>query len=264
LPVSAPTRHYTPVTFGQMHYREAGAGFPLLLLHKTPSSSVMYERSLPIFAEHFRTIALDTPGFGMSDPMLEQPSMEDYGASIASFMDSVGLERAHVIGHHTGASIALEFAAKFPDRVDRLGFCGILALETEQDKEPWRDYIIRYELDSHGDFLPTYPLHFLHEWLTKDDPEQFLEELVAYLQPGPTYTHAYDAVVGHEPFTLLPELPHQTLFLNPEGNRCYEQTVRAAQVTPTAVYREIPGGSEVAMDAPATFASPIIDFLSAP
>ena len=81
-------RGYVDVEFGQLHYRESGEGPPLVLLHKTPSSSIQYSRVMPLLGERYRCIALDTPGFGMSDPFPSQPLMGDYGRAAIAFLRS--------------------------------------------------------------------------------------------------------------------------------------------------------------------------------
>ncbi len=68
--------------WGQVHVRSAGdPGAPLLLLlHQSPLSSRNYEAVLPLFAAegNVRAVAVDTPGFGLSDPPPEDWSVEDY------------------------------------------------------------------------------------------------------------------------------------------------------------------------------------------
>ena len=194
-------RGYVSMPFGQLHYREAGDGSPLLLLHKTPSSSIQFVRAMPLLAARFRVIAMDTPGFGMSDLPSRPPRMDDYARAAVVLLDALGIEQASVVGHHTGASIALEMSVRFPDRIDRVVLAGILALETDEERESWRHYLDdhRFELDSAGDFLRVYPLPMLgrDQAVSPDDPERFLLELVAYLQAGPHFWWAYDAVVEH-------------------------------------------------------------------
>ncbi len=49
---------------GQIHYRTAGAGRPVLLLHQTPRSSDEYRDVIPILARELRVVAMDTIGYG--------------------------------------------------------------------------------------------------------------------------------------------------------------------------------------------------------
>ncbi|MGI9659457.1 MAG: alpha/beta fold hydrolase [Gaiellaceae bacterium] len=258
-------RRYVDVTHGQLHFRELGDGPPLVLLHKTPSSSIQYERAMPLLASHFRTIALDTPGFGMSDPPATQPSMADYGRIVVEFLDALELDSVDLVGHHTGASIAIETAVARPERVRRLALAGVLAFNDETVRAEWRTYLDshKFELDNTGAFLETYPKPMLsrdHEF-SPQDPERYWLELVAYLQAGPRFWWSYNAVVEHRAFDLLPTLTRPTLVLNQLEGRVYESTKHVAEAVPEATYVELPGSSEGVMDDPAAFSTALLEFL---
>lgn len=260
------TRHYVEVEHGQLHYRELGDGPPLVLLHKTPSSSIQYLRAMPLLATRCRAIALDTPGFGMSDPPRSQPAIEDYGRIVAEFLDALELDTVDLLGHHTGASIAIELAARHPERVGRLVLAGVLAFDDEDVRAEWRTYLDehKFELDSAGSFLDVYPKPMLarDQEHSPDDPERYLLELVAYLQAGPRFWWSYSAVVEHRAFDLLPDLAPATLVLNQLDGRVYESTRRVADAIPGATYVELPGSSEGVMDDPAAFSRAVLEFLS--
>lgn len=258
-------RRYVEVEHGQLHYRELGEGPPLVLLHKTPSSSIQYTRAMPLLAQRFHTIALDTPGFGMSDPPVSQPTMADYGRIAGQFLDALELESAELVGHHTGASIAIELAATQPERVKSLVLAGVLAFDDEAVRTEWRSYLDshKFELDTSGAFLETYPKPMLSadQQFSPSDPERYWLELVAYLQAGPRFWWSYNAVVEHRAFDLLPELTAPTLVLNQAQGRVYESTKRVAEAIPDATYLELPGSSEGVMDDPAAFAAAVLGFL---
>lgn len=257
-------RGYADVPFGQLHYRELGQGEPILFLHKTPSSSVQFTRVAPfVAAAGYRVLALDTPGFGFSDRHPTQPTMKEYGLAVHQFLDAIGVERTHLFGHHTGGSIALEAAAQRPERFLSIGFGGILAVETEEEREALKPYLGTYlwEPDWRGEFLNVYPRRPLNDWLTEDDPEQYWVEATAYLEAGPLFWWSYEGVRNHRPYELFPKLTMPALFLNQEQGRCYEQTIRSHKATPGSKYVCLPGTSEGCMDAPEEFANAVIAFL---
>lgn len=111
---------YADGPFGQIHYARAGNGPPLLCLHQTPRSWDEYADVIPLLAPHLDVIAMDTPGMGASALGSVDASIEAYATAAAALLDGLGLDRAHVIGHHTGGVIAIELAARHPRRVDRL------------------------------------------------------------------------------------------------------------------------------------------------
>ena len=104
------TRHYLTVGSGatarRVHYRRAGNGPPLLLVHQSPRSSAEYEPLMREWGGHFTCIAPDTPGFGQSDPLhLEQPEIGDFADALIEFCDAVGLEQVSGYGFHSGGII---------------------------------------------------------------------------------------------------------------------------------------------------------------
>jgi len=119
-------RHLIDTAMGQVHCVVAGSaeGTPLLLLHQTPRSIDEYLEVIPLLARARRVIAIDTPGYGASDPVPGQPTIADYAAVALQVLDALGVTRAIVVGHHTGAVIAVEMAAAFASRVERVVLSG--------------------------------------------------------------------------------------------------------------------------------------------
>jgi pimeloyl-ACP methyl ester carboxylesterase len=114
------TRAFAPLSDGQIHYAECAPpdAPPVLLLHQTPRSWREYAEVLPILGERYRAIAMDTLGFGDSARSADGTvSIERWAAVAVELLDHLGIDRAHVVGHHTGGVIAVEMAASHPDRV---------------------------------------------------------------------------------------------------------------------------------------------------
>lgn len=74
---------------------------------------------LPTFAEHYRCLVLEFPGFGVSDDFGGHPMITAYG-TIAPFLDALGVDKAHVIGNSMGGGVGINFASTSPERVGRL------------------------------------------------------------------------------------------------------------------------------------------------
>lgn len=105
---------------GQVHYVEHGTGYPVLLLHQTPRSWDEYRDVIPDLGRDFRAIALDTPGFGASPGPAEEWSIELFAAAVLDVRRGLGLDRVALVGHHTGALVALEAAVTEPAGIDAL------------------------------------------------------------------------------------------------------------------------------------------------
>ncbi len=104
----------------QLHYHENGQGFPLILLHGNGESSAYFQNQLPAFGEYFRVIALDTRGHGGSPRGTAPFSLEQFAEDLHSFMEEMGIRRAHILGFSDGANIALLFALRYPQMVEKL------------------------------------------------------------------------------------------------------------------------------------------------
>ena len=103
-----------PTDKGVLRYHEAGDGPPLVLLHGSgPGVSGWrnFRGNLGVFAQHFRTLALEFPGFGVSDPTGEHP-MIAAPAAVLRFLDGLGIERADLIGNSLGGQVASRIAMR--------------------------------------------------------------------------------------------------------------------------------------------------------
>lgn len=104
----------------QLFAREAGSGEPLILLHGNGESSEYFAAQLAHFSARCRVIAVDTRGHGRSPRGTAPFTFGQFAEDLAAFLDARGIDRAHILGFSDGASIAMEFALRWPARVGRL------------------------------------------------------------------------------------------------------------------------------------------------
>lgn len=107
---------------GVLRYHEAGEGPPLLMLHGSGPGVTGWRNfrgNLARFAEHFRCLVLEFPGFGVSDPTDEHP-MTAAGGAVVRFLDGLDLDQVDVIGNSMGGIVGTQVAMRHPDRVRRL------------------------------------------------------------------------------------------------------------------------------------------------
>jgi 4,5:9,10-diseco-3-hydroxy-5,9,17-trioxoandrosta-1(10),2-diene-4-oate hydrolase len=108
----------------RLHYHEAGSGPALVLLHGSGpgvSGWSNFRGNFPVFAQHFRTIVVDMPGFGRSErPPLERAYPRVAADSLITLLDALGIDKTHLLGNSMGGYVALEFALAYPERVARL------------------------------------------------------------------------------------------------------------------------------------------------
>jgi pimeloyl-ACP methyl ester carboxylesterase len=111
---------YADIPEGQIHYRIEGSGEPILLLHASVSSSDEYAKVIPFLSKKYCAIAMDFTGNGNSDPAPHAYTVEEHARTVVSFMDTLGIKKAILVGQHIGAKMAVEIAVKQPQRVSKL------------------------------------------------------------------------------------------------------------------------------------------------
>ena len=97
-----------------------GDGGPVVALHGLASSGHWYQRVAQILSRRYRMIAPDQRGHGRTTQARSGYDWQTLASDVAALMDSLGIERAAVLGHSWGGHVATNVAARFPDRVSRL------------------------------------------------------------------------------------------------------------------------------------------------
>jgi pimeloyl-ACP methyl ester carboxylesterase len=114
-------RGYVDTPHGQVHYRIAGDGPPVVVLHETPASSATMEPLLEALSREMTAIGMDTMGYGESDrPPQPYTTMAEFAQSVAWFIDGLGLPSVNLFGVLTGSQIAMQTAADFPNLVSAI------------------------------------------------------------------------------------------------------------------------------------------------
>jgi pimeloyl-ACP methyl ester carboxylesterase len=107
---------------------EAGDGAPVLLLHGSGpgvSAYANWRLTIPALASRLRVVAPDAVGFGYTErPEGISYDMDTWVDQAVGLLDTLGVERASVVGNSFGGALALRLAARHPDRVDRLVLMG--------------------------------------------------------------------------------------------------------------------------------------------
>jgi 2-hydroxymuconate-semialdehyde hydrolase len=110
----------------------AGDGDPVLLLHGSGpgvSAWANWRLTIPVLAQRFRVIAPDIVGFGFTDrPEQVTYDLDTWTSHALGVLDTLGIERAHVVGNSFGSSLALSLAIRHPDRVGRLVLMGAVGV----------------------------------------------------------------------------------------------------------------------------------------
>lgn len=103
-----------------LYYKEKGKGKPLILLHGNGEDSSYFESQMDYFSQTRRVIAVDTRGHGRSPRGPAPFTIRQFAEDLREFVEEMGIEREDLLGFSDGGNIAIIFALRYPERVDRL------------------------------------------------------------------------------------------------------------------------------------------------
>lgn len=257
---------YVDTPEGQVHFRRAGDSGPLVIcLHESPVSSWEFEKALPLLGTRCRAIALDTPGYGLSDPPAEPLDMAGYARrmlpAIEQFADGGEMAFATV---HTGTSIALELITEhLADRTTHAVFSGIPMIDPSQ-REAFNKRIGEPKIDEDGDFLKNMWTTRRKNWGPDTDLETIHAAIVQHLTVYPRYHWAFRAVFAYDAKAALQRLKCPLYVLNAAGDSLAEIDKQAAALVPGAKLKLVEGvGGQLPYRAPEVYAKEVLDFIGA-
>lgn len=115
-----PLDHHAVVQGHHVRYWEEGSGTPVVLVHGLGNSVINWRKNVGPLSQHFRVIALDLPGHGLSQ-MPRSPFDLSHGAAfLSTFLDTLAIPEAHLVGNSMGGILALELSLSRPRRISSL------------------------------------------------------------------------------------------------------------------------------------------------
>ncbi|MFD7425857.1 Ohr family peroxiredoxin [Streptomyces sp. NPDC059818] len=252
-------RGYLELPWGQVHYRRSGdtAGPALVIVHQSPLSSATYEPAMAALGAHgLNAVAIDIPGFGMSDAPPAPWSVPEYATALWQIADALGLDRIHLLGQHTGAIISAEATRLRRDRVLSLVFQGIPLYSDEERAEKAAGYAPGYLPAPDGSHLQVAwnRVRWLYPTISA---ESCSRQIAEYLSVGPDYGVAYRAVFAHRTDTdALKGVP--TLLLHGSEDVLDRMNDVVTAAFPDAPLVRVEGGTDfVAEERPQEFADAV-------
>lgn len=238
-------RGYVDVGNLQIHYRYGKSTHdnfrPLLvLLHQSPSASVMYQTMMQLLVEQFDVLALDTPGFGHSDALDGDVSIAALTSTLHAAKNIIDSRPCYLFGHHTGASLAVEWAATQPDVV-------CLALSGP----PLLDDNLKSTLVARAAVFPLQDdgQHLLSMWQRIRDKDRdaplslSMRELGLAFNAGNAYPDSYQAVVDHDFDMQLSRIECHTLVFAGDRDPLYHCVEPTLARLKKAYKGELPEGA---------------------
>jgi pimeloyl-ACP methyl ester carboxylesterase len=258
------TRHMATIRGErQVHYRRAGSGPPVILLHQSPNSSQEYIPLITDLAEDYTVFAPDTPSNGLSDSLpLENPTMTDFAQNVADLMDTLGIERCPVYGFHTGAVCSLELAWRYPEKVTIGVVNGYVNMADDLVQDIMENYFVPLEFNWSGSHLTWTWSRFREQviffpWFRVDvasrmnysvpPPEALQTAVIEFFRSGPDYIKPYRGAFTQDAINSVKEMKAKCIIMSPKTDVLYEGLDRMPPAPDTvAVHR--PDTSKDAID----------------
>jgi len=269
-------RAFVTLAEGQMHLRRMAGddGVPLVLLHASPASGWFMQglmRALRAAGHCAPILAPDTLGNGDSAPPApEHPDIAYFAGSIVRMLDALGIERIDVYGTHTGARIACEFAAAYPDRCRRLILDGITEYPDDLREAVIAHYAPRVEPDAYGRhllwafnfcrdqalFFPHFMQDAEHRLSVPMPPPEILHRITLdVLKSWDSYSKPYIAAFEYRAFERMALVRAPALLLKPTSELALlnASVERALEILPDGRAVTLPPGDAAKAAAIAAF-----------
>lgn len=255
-------RLYIRADRGQLHLRRAGASDelpPLLMLHQVPNSGQVFEPVMPLLAKNRRVLAVDIPGFGMSDPLPDPQTIDGYATVIGRALRNIAAGPFDLVGYHTGAAIAAVLANTDVIPVRRVAMIAVPLL-TDAER-------------AHFAALPPIPFDEAGEWARAEwqrtwawrGPGQSLDDLLKSFAEKLRLNARRIGAAAIASFDMAPALRalRQPLLIARPRDDLWEATARAEALRPDAVRIVLDEfGHGLWAAAPQKMATILQDFLS--
>jgi 3-oxoadipate enol-lactonase len=270
--VTGPASASAPMTTkdGRFGYEAAGdpALPPLVFLHGIGGAARAWRGQLDFFADRYRTIAWDMPGYGGSAP-LSSVSIASLADALQDFLQATGAITPVIVGHSIGGMIVQQLLAKSP----RIARAVVLAQTSPAFGKPdgdWQKNFIDARLGplDRGETLVSLAPSLVKE-LVGDDPDALGLELARDCMAGvppATYRATMLALMGFDLRAALKNISVPTLVLSGsrDNNAPAPMMAKMATYIPAATYVEIEGaGHLLNLERPNAFDAALDPFLKA-
>jgi pimeloyl-ACP methyl ester carboxylesterase len=269
------------ISVGELNFavQDEGEGPAVLLLHGFPDSHALWRNQVPALVDaEYRVIAPDLRGFGESSkPVgIDEDGILSIAGDVVGILDSLGVDRAHVVGHDWGAALAWAIAAFIPDRVDHLVALSVGhpsafgAVGFDQRQKSWYFLFFQFE-DIAEQWLSADDFANMRAWAHHPDMDQIAVDLA---RPG-ALTAAlnwYRANVHPrtwlEPALVFPQVQAPTMGVWSSGDFALDEkgmTGSQQFVDGSWRYERVEGpGHWMQLEVPDQISALLLDFLPKP
>jgi pimeloyl-ACP methyl ester carboxylesterase len=202
-----------------MFYREQGEGPPLLCIAGLGATHEFWLPLTALLAADYHVVVFDNRGIGETDDPESPVSIGQLADDAVALMDALQITRAPILGHSMGTSIALDLAARYPDRVQALILCNAFIQIRLSALFAFRTNTMLWERDLPGDLLYRAIMPWLFTNAFFENREQ-IQQLLQYVKNNPpqqtvtSFQHQLDALEVFDAAKLLPAVASPTLVIS--------------------------------------------------
>ncbi|BCO34111.1 alpha/beta hydrolase [Mycobacterium heckeshornense] len=266
---------------GVLRYHEAGDGPPLVMLHGSGPGVTGWRNFrgvLGTFAEQYRCLVLEFPGFGVSDDFGGHPMLTAFDA-VVRFVDTLGLAAVDIIGNSMGGAVAINYAIAHPERVRRLVTIGGIGrnifspgppegirLLQEFTEDPTRERLIRWLHSMVYDPAVVTEDLIEERWRHATDPKTLAAARRMYAKEAfAQMTKAMDASEAPQPWAVMHRVKAPTLITWGRDDRVspLDMALIPMRTIPNAELHVFPNcGHWTMIEAKDAFVSVVLAFLA--
>lgn len=261
------------------HAIQVGTGGPdVVMLHGFLGNLAVWHLFIaPQLRKHFKVTTYDLRGHGNSEVTPTGYSAGEMAEDLANLMDTLGIQKAHLVGHSFGADVCLYFALKYPHRVDKIVALepGLAALVQDRKRESWEGWAYWVQkLEECGLTIPedkktdlNYLLHKSLETPKFFGPARGLprnREPLLNLINNTTLVKDYE-VVGDLTEDAVRTIQHETLLVYGEKSHFLGAYEFLKDALPNVKPELLPGGEHFGpLEQPELLTQHILEFLGDP
>ncbi len=235
-------RRFVELNNNFFHYLESGSGFPIVLLHESPKSSFAHMSLIRFLSVRYKIFALDTPGYGFSDPIKNsKKNISDFAILINQIISSLGIKKFILYGNHTGASIAIEYGKLFPGKLRGLILESLPIFFQNEVQGILKNFFSPLIIKQDGSHLTSiwskvedqniwFPWYErtnkqMHHW-PHARPVEMHEYVMDFIRAGDSYRHAYSAAFNYNSFLTVKKLNIPTKFISVKSDILFSHKAR--------------------------------------
>ena len=245
----------------RIHYEVHGEGPPLVMVHANPYDRRLFTFQVAHFSNHYRCIAIDLRGYGLSDKPTTPFTLEDMVQDVLGVCDDLGIQQAIFLGVSVGSGIALKIGLDHAMRARGLILVGGSSRPGGNIQKRIDAFTQIGPAKYRGDYMPElfapgFPETTLGRWVMN----LFCED--AHLLDGRSIARIFEARGSENMLPRLPALDMPVLVINGEHDNSLGRGRETAQNIPGAAHVVLPGtGHACCIEDPVAFDGAMSGFL---